>query len=95
MFNIQFQKKEFTELLKHPIMKKRKNKDCLKQLFKDKNDCYSLREIATALLILALFISWVAQQFCHRHIPDYMFYSFATLVAAGCFGYTMEKKTLT
>lgn len=68
-------------------------KDCMKQLFKDKNNCYSLREIATALLIIALITSWVAQQFFHKNIPEFMFYSFATLVGAGCFGYSIEKKT--
>ncbi len=71
------------------------NNDCLKQLFKDKNNCYSLREIATALLLLALLASWIAKQFFHKDIPEFMFYSFATLVGAGCFGYSIEKKTFT
>jgi hypothetical protein len=70
----------------------KKNKDCLKQLFKDKNNCYSLREIATALLIIALFTSWIAQQFFHKNIPEYMFYSFASLIGAGCFGYSIERR---
>lgn len=70
-----------------------KKEDCLKQLFKDKNNCYSLREIATALLIIAMLTSWVAQQFFHKAIPEFMFYSFATLIGAGCFGYSIEKKT--
>lgn len=68
------------------------NKDCLKQLFKDKNNCYSLREIATALLIIALLTSWVAKQFFNKEIPEFMFYSFATLIGAGCFGYSIERK---
>lgn len=67
-------------------------KDCLKQFFKDKNNCYSLREIATALLILALLISWVARQFFGKEMPEFMFYSFATLIGAGCFGYSIERK---
>lgn len=66
--------------------------NCLQQLFKDKNNCYSLREIATALLVLALLASWIAKQFFHKEIPEFMFYSFATLVGAGCFGYSIEKK---
>ena len=66
--------------------------DCLKQLFKDKNNCYSLREIATALLVLALLTSWIAKQFFHKDVPEFMFYSFATLVGAGCFGYSIERK---
>jgi hypothetical protein len=66
---------------------------CLKQLFKDKNNCYSLREIATALLIMALLSSWIAKQFFSKDIPEFMFYSFATLVGTSCFGYSIEKKT--
>lgn len=63
------------------------------QLFKDKNDCYSLREVAIALLILALLISWIAQQFFNKTMPEFMFYAFASLIGAGCFGYSLEKKT--
>lgn len=63
------------------------------QLFKDKNGCYSLREVAIALLILALMISWVAQQFFGKTMPEFMFYVFASLIGAGCFGYSLEKKT--
>ena len=63
------------------------------QLFKDKNGCYSLREVAIALLILALLISWVAQQFFNKTVPEFMFYAFASLIGAGCFGYSLEKKT--
>ena len=63
------------------------------QLFKDKNGCYSLREVAIALLILALMISWVAQQFFGKTMPEFMFYTFASLIGAGCFGYSLEKKT--
>ncbi len=70
----------------------KQKKDCLKQLFKDKNNCYSLREVATALLILALLTSWIAQQFFHKNIPEFMFYSFVTLIGAGCFGYSIERK---
>ena len=63
------------------------------QLFKDKNGCYSLREVAIALLILALLISWIAQQFFNKIMPEFMFYAFASLIGAGCFGYSLEKKT--
>lgn len=73
-----------------PVQQK---KNCLRQLFKDKNNCYSLREIATALLLCAIIISWVAKQFFNKDIPEFMFYSFASLIGAGCFGYTLEKKT--
>ncbi len=63
------------------------------QLFKDKNGCYSLREVAIALLILALLTSWIAQQFFNKTVPEFMFYAFASLIGAGCFGYSLEKKT--
>ncbi|HMU46465.1 MAG TPA: hypothetical protein PKC72_08865 [Chitinophagaceae bacterium] len=70
-----------------------RKEDCLKQLFKDKNNCYSLREITTALLIMALITSWVAQQFFQKNIPEFMFYSFASLIGAACFGYSIEKRS--
>lgn len=73
-------------------MKHKNKKPCLKQLFKDKNNCYSLREISTALLVLALLTSWIARQFFNRDIPEFIFYSFATLIGAGGFGYSVERK---
>ena len=71
-----------------------KKESCIKQLFKDKNNCYSLREIATALLLAATIASWIGQQFFSRQVPEFIFYSFATLIGAGCFGYSLEKKTI-
>ena len=68
-------------------------KKFITELFKDKNGCYSLREVAIAILILALIISWVAQQFFNKAVPEFMFYAFASLIGAGCFGYSLEKKT--
>jgi hypothetical protein len=68
-------------------------KSCLRQLFKDKNNCYSLREIATSILIIAMITSWLAKQFFNKEVPEFMFYSFASLIGAGCFGYSIEKKT--
>ena len=65
----------------------------LKDLFKDKNGCYSLREVAIALLLLAMMSSWIAQQFFGKAVPEFMFYAFASLIAAGCFGYSLERKT--
>lgn len=65
----------------------------LTQLLKDKNGSHSLREVATALFILVLLISWVADQFFGIQIPEHMFYGFVSLVGAGCFGYSIEKKT--
>lgn len=69
-------------------------KQILQQFLKDKNGNYSVREIAVALLLFAMFVSWIAQQFFGKNIPEHMFYTFASLVAAGCFGYSIEKKNL-
>lgn len=63
------------------------------QIFKDKNGSYSLREIATALLLLALLAGWMAAQFFYYPMPEYIFYGFSTMVAAGCFGYSYERKS--
>lgn len=63
------------------------------QLFKDKNGNYSLRELVIALLVLALLASWIAEQFFGKQMPEFMFYAFSSLVGAGCFGYSIEKKS--
>lgn len=68
-------------------------KTFIQQLFKDKNNCYSLRELVIAILVIAIIISWVAKQFYQKDIPEFMFYAFASLIGAGCFGYSLEKKT--
>lgn len=67
----------------------------IKQLFKDKNGNFSLREFATALFILVIITSWAARQFFGKEVPEYMFYTFASMIGAGCFGYSLEKKELT
>ena len=64
----------------------------LQQLFKDKLGSYAMREVVIAICLLALLVSWVAKQFFCKDVPEFMFYTFASLVAAGCFGYTFEKK---
>lgn len=63
------------------------------QLFKDKDGNFSLRELVIALFIIVIIISWVAQQFFQLDVPEFMFYSFVSLVGAGCFGYSIERKT--
>ena len=67
-------------------------KTFIAELFKDKNGCYSLREVAIALLILALVISWIAQQFFNKPVPEFMFFFLQTLIGAGCFGYSIGTK---
>ena len=69
--------------------------DFLKQILQDKNHQYSLREVVIALFVLCIISSWLAQQFLQLPIPEFMFYGFVSLVAAGCFGYSLEKKTTT
>ena len=65
----------------------------LQQLFQDKNNCYSLREVVIAILVAAIITSWIAKQFFQKDVPEFMFYAFASLIGAGCFGYSLEKKT--
>jgi choline-glycine betaine transporter len=68
-------------------------KTFLKQILRDKNGDFSLREAVIAVLLLIIIISWIGQQFFGKAVPEFMFYSFTSLVAAGCFGYSLEKKT--
>lgn len=63
------------------------------QLLQDKGGNYNLRELVTLVFVLIIIISWIAEQFFSIHIPEYMFYSFVSLVGAGCFGYSIEKKS--
>lgn len=68
-------------------------KKLFSEFLKDKEGNFSLRELVIALLMLALIISWIARQFFNKDVPEFMFYSFVSLVGAGCFGYSIEKKT--
>ncbi len=65
----------------------------MKELMKDKDGNNSLRECIIAILMMVMVASWIAQQFFGKNIPEFMFYTFASLIAAGCFGYSLEKKT--
>jgi hypothetical protein len=64
----------------------------IKDLLKDKTGGYSLREIAIAICLLLVVASWVAQLVFNIETPEYMFYSIVSLIAAGCFGYSIERK---
>ena len=68
-------------------------KNFIEQILQDKNGNFSLREALTIILILIIVVSWVAQQFFGKNIPEFMFYSFISLIAAGCFGYSLERKS--
>jgi hypothetical protein len=65
----------------------------IKQIFQDKNGSYSLRELIVLLFVLVIIASWIAQQFYNKTIPQYMFYSFISIIGAGCFGYSLEDKS--
>ena len=66
--------------------------DFLKDLLKDKTNGYSLREVVIAICMLLVVASWVAQLVFNITTPEYMFYSIVSLIAAGCFGYSIERK---
>ncbi len=66
--------------------------DFLKDLLKDKTNRYSLREVVIAISMLLVITSWIAQLVFNITTPEYMFYSIVSLIAAGCFGYSIEKK---
>ena len=66
-------------------------KQFLLTLLRDKNGQYSMRELAVCILLVALLVSWIAQQFFSKVVPEYMFFTLGSLVAAGCFGYSLEK----
>jgi hypothetical protein len=63
------------------------------QLLKDKDGNFSLREVITLVYVLMTIISWVAQQFFNKIIPEYMFYAFISMIGAATFGYSLEKKS--
>lgn len=64
----------------------------LKDLLKDKTNGYSLREVVIAISMLLVVTSWIAQLVFNITTPEYMFYSIVSLIAAGCFGYSIERK---
>ena len=72
-----------------------KLKNILHELIKDKDGNFSLREAITLLYVLISVVSWIGQQFFNIYIPEYMYYSFMTIIGAGTFGYSLEKKSKT
>ncbi|TDX01490.1 hypothetical protein [Dinghuibacter silviterrae] len=67
-------------------------KNLVGQLFQDKNGSYSMREVLVVLFIGIIVASWIARQFFRLEVPEFMFYSFVSLVGAGVFGYSLEKR---
>lgn len=70
-----------------------KSEQQVSDFLKDKNGNHSLRELVILVCLLCLVASWIAQQFFQLSIPEYMFYAFVSLIGAGCFGYSIEKKS--
>lgn len=68
-------------------------KQIIHQLLQDKDGNFSLREAIALIYVLMSIIAWVSQQFCGLHIPEYMFYSFMSMIGASAFGYSLEKKS--
>lgn len=64
----------------------------IRTLLKDKCHNYSLRELVIAISMLLVIASWVTEIAFGIHTPEYMFYSIVSLVASGCFGYSIERK---
>jgi hypothetical protein len=68
-------------------------KQIIKQFFQDKDGNYSLREMVVLIFTLVIVAGWAGQQFLGKTIPEYMFYSLVSLVGAGSFGYSLERKS--
>ena len=62
----------------------------LKGTFKDKLQNPSGREVTVFILMLIVITSWIAEQFFGKHIPQFMFFGFISLIAAGLGLYTFE-----
>ena len=68
-------------------------KQIIHQLLQDKDGNFSLREAIALIYVLMSIVAWMSQQFFGLHIPEYMFYSFMSMIGASAFGYSLEKKS--
>jgi hypothetical protein len=68
-------------------------KDMMHQLLKDKDGNFSLREAITIIYVIISMVSWIGQQFFGIPVPEYMFYAFISIIGAGTFGYSLEKRS--
>jgi hypothetical protein len=68
-------------------------KQIIHQLLQDKDGNFSLREAIALIYVLMSIVAWISQQFFGLHIPEYMFYSFMSMIGASAFGYSLEKKS--
>ena len=62
------------------------------QLLKDKDGIFLFGNCNLIYVILSI-ISWVAQQFFDIPVSEFMFYGFLSMIGAGTFGYSLEKKS--
>jgi hypothetical protein len=72
-----------------------KFKEIIQQLLKDKDSNFSLREVIALTYVLLTILAWIAQQFFKHDIPEFMFYSFISMIGAAAFGYSLERKSET
>lgn len=68
-------------------------KNFLLQVLQDKDGNFSLRELVALVYVLMSIIAWVSQQFFGLAIPEFMFYSFISMIGASAFGYSLERKS--
>ncbi len=68
-------------------------KQIILQLLQDKDGNFSLREATALIYVVMSVIAWIGQQFFSLHIPEYMYYSFMSMIGAAAFGYSLEKKS--
>jgi ABC-type uncharacterized transport system permease subunit len=68
-------------------------KQILHQLLQDKDGNFSLREAIALVYVLMSIVAWISQQFFGQAIPEFMFYSFMSMIGASAFGYSLEKKS--
>jgi hypothetical protein len=70
-------------------------KEIIHQILKDKDGNFSMREVIALVYVVLSIISWVSQQFFGMIVPEYMFYSFMSMIGAAAFGYSLERKSPT
>lgn len=68
-------------------------KQIIHQILQDKDGNFSLRESIALIYVIMSIISWVSQQFFGMIVPEYMFYSFISMIGAAAFGYSLERKS--
>lgn len=63
----------------------------IKATFRDKQQNPCGRELTVFAFVLIVIASWIGEQFFGKHIPQWMFVAFISLIAAGIGLYTLEK----